>query len=187
MLTLEEMCLRKVLSSSSEEKVMEECLPQSILQKVTLRFSVAEMQAQITFYQVMEDLPYAVLCHSCGSSEIQVSLRGIERQFCSAVCKATWEESVVDDEEVGCIFGEECPVCWTGQPVSLVQVTSVGRKRYRKLRGLFWPMSRRRCTNECIKTREPITLPLPETPFWVEQLKEREVKEGFKIFRKLEF
>jgi len=171
-------------------------VPEGLRKKLAIKMTLERESAMAMFDHVMKDLPYAVMCHSCGSTEIQVSVRGIEGKFCSSACRGRWKKEDEENEEVvwACFFGQDCPVCYGRYDgdleceVSTVEVTSAHRKRRIQVGGPFWPMAaKRQCLNQCIKTRQPIRLPLPETPFWVEQAKERELKEGFKVFRKLEF
>jgi hypothetical protein len=116
---------------------------------------------QEKFQFVIGDLPFVVLCHSCGEGDIQVGLRGIKKLFCTTFCE-TMEKSH------GCSLGEDCP--YHGEKelreISLVRCSSFHRQRLVHINGPYWPMLySKKCENECIKRVPPIKLPPPESRF----------------------
>ena len=123
---------------------------------------------------VIQSIPLAARCHSCGGSDVQVALRGYGNgRFCSRYCYGTW---LID---LGNFFqGEstppqchfDCGVCLQETGVGVFPPISLAVNVF----GVLPSGGNTRCPmgvprlsdNECIRTRVPLPLPLPQGEFW---------------------
>lgn len=123
---------------------------------------------------VIQSIPLAARCHSCGGSDVQVALRGYGNgRFCSRYCYGTWLLDLGNffrgrSIPPQCHFG--CGVCLQETGVGIFPPISLAVNVF----GVLPSPGNTRCPmgvprlsdNECIRTRVPLPLPLPQGEFW---------------------
>ena len=150
-------------------------LPFSLREKVSLvRLAYGSPHSMCKRLAVIHSIPLAARCHSCGGSDVQVALRGYGNgRFCSRYCYGTWLIDLGNFFQGRSIPPQchfDCGVCLQETGVGIFPPISLAVNVF----GVLPSGGNTRCPmgvprlsdNECIRTRVPLPLPLPQGEFW---------------------